>query len=596
MTMGKKESVSAHPDFAYVDFQSQHAQPPTKSRPRTIDIASFEDKELGLRRGRHLFDDGLWEATGPRIAVRQAGAGRTRGVERNDVISVPINQLFLTRPPTDDDSEEEDRQYRPFKAARKHGADIPAQIGRKAAKKHKAVNVYESEESSEELEEADTDTSQDIPESRDRRRKSAKASKTARGHRVPVAQYKHREEEDASGAEHYPVDKIPSWPAESSITGGPAIPASLLRAINSLPLSSGRLRGIGKLPFLRRNLRRAFEYKFRQATGRGQDSFEETIEGRIEVVYQLQLRDDPEPGDESDVPRQPHLYEEYKAVMDKLLCPICNLHGVFSASSLLKKHLERDHSEVGVIWEFSSESRQIILSVPHPDSDYDETTSSPPESTSVESDAEDATARWPLITPSPSRDPSRSQALSTDPVENMTVDSSPSHLKVKLRPKYHASRSPTASSQAQSSIAAPNLGPAARPPYLPHGNIQFSCRPDGPRLYDLLNTLPMDQFGVMSWFVVDKEEEIFELDDVRDEDKVMMALWSRWILLNRNKFVHDYFQGTVAFIDEYWEMIKLAAGWSALRVWLLMLVVNRFLEGSHVAKILKHYEQLAGMV
>ena len=25
----------------------------------------------------------------------------------------------------------------------------------------------------------------------------------------------------------------------------------------------------------------------------------------------------------------------------------------------------------------------------------------------------------------------------------------------------------------------------------------------------------------------------FELDDVRDEDKVMMALWNRWIILNR---------------------------------------------------------------
>ncbi|EPQ53586.1 hypothetical protein GLOTRDRAFT_116976 [Gloeophyllum trabeum ATCC 11539] len=100
----------------------------------------------------------------------------------------------------------------------------------------------------------------------------------------------------------------------------------------------------------------------------------------------------------------------------------------------------------------------------------------------------------------------------------------------------------------------------------------------------------------MSWFVIDKEEEIFELDDVRDEDKVMMALWGRWILLNRNKFVRDYYRGTIAFVDEYWEMIKLAAGWSALRVWLLMFVVNRFLDGAQVARVLKHYEKLAGVV
>jgi hypothetical protein len=43
----------------------------------------------------------------------------------------------------------------------------------------------------------------------------------------------------------------------------------------------------------------------------------------------------------------------------------------------------------------------------------------------------------------------------------------------------------------------------------------------------------MEEFGVLSWFVVDKEEEIFECDDVRDEDKVIQALWARWIVLHR---------------------------------------------------------------
>jgi hypothetical protein len=43
----------------------------------------------------------------------------------------------------------------------------------------------------------------------------------------------------------------------------------------------------------------------------------------------------------------------------------------------------------------------------------------------------------------------------------------------------------------------------------------------------------MEPFGVLAWYVIDNEEEIFECDDVRDEDKVMQALWGRWILLNR---------------------------------------------------------------
>jgi hypothetical protein len=52
-------------------------------------------------------------------------------------------------------------------------------------------------------------------------------------------------------------------------------------------------------------------------------------------------------------------------------------------------------------------------------------------------------------------------------------------------------------------------------------------------LYDLLNGLTMEHFGVLGWAVVDKEEEMFESDEVRDEDKVIQALWGRWIMLNR---------------------------------------------------------------
>jgi hypothetical protein len=58
-------------------------------------------------------------------------------------------------------------------------------------------------------------------------------------------------------------------------------------------------------------------------------------------------------------------------------------------------------------------------------------------------------------------------------------------------------------------------------------------RPTGPHLYDHLSALPLEGFGHLTWFVLDKEEETFELVDVLDEDKVMCALWGRWILLNR---------------------------------------------------------------
>jgi len=45
--------------------------------------------------------------------------------------------------------------------------------------------------------------------------------------------------------------------------------------------------------------------------------------------------------------------------------------------------------------------------------------------------------------------------------------------------------------------------------------------------------MSLEPFGVLSWVILDREEEIFEVDDVRDEDKVMQALWFRWIFLNR---------------------------------------------------------------
>ena len=83
------------------------------------------------------------------------------------------------------------------------------------------------------------------------------------------------------------------------------------------------------------------------------------------------------------------------------------------------------------------------------------------------------------------------------------------------------------------------LGPSTLYPYLPASSedgretVLYSCRPGGPRLFDLLDVLPYEPYGILDWTIIDREEELFELDDVRDEDKVMEALWSRWITLNQ---------------------------------------------------------------
>lgn len=71
---------------------------------------------------------------------------------------------------------------------------------------------------------------------------------------------------------------------------------------------------------------------------------------------------------------------------------------------------------------------------------------------------------------------------------------------------------------------------------------QYSCRPGGKRLYDLLHTdanspdYAFDYekaFGILAWQVREKEEEIYENDDIKDEYKVMHVLWMRWTMLNR---------------------------------------------------------------
>jgi hypothetical protein len=43
----------------------------------------------------------------------------------------------------------------------------------------------------------------------------------------------------------------------------------------------------------------------------------------------------------------------------------------------------------------------------------------------------------------------------------------------------------------------------------------------------------MEPYGILGWAVLDREEEIFESDDIPDEHKVMHALWGRWIFFNR---------------------------------------------------------------
>jgi hypothetical protein len=150
-----------------------------------------------------------------------------------------------------------------------------------------------------------------------------------------------------------------------------------------------------------------------------------------------------------------------------------------------------------------------------------------------------ATSRYTSVSSQSFRDPSLLNTkpkyyLPTPPRTSSVVSTNARSSTVSSRALSRASSIRTPGNPAPPPQSDP-LGPAAQYPYLPesHSDGAHSCRLGGPRLYDLLNSMSLEPFGVLAWVILDREEEIFEIDDVRDEDKVMQALWLRWIFLNR---------------------------------------------------------------
>ncbi|KAJ3733011.1 hypothetical protein DFJ43DRAFT_272692 [Lentinula guzmanii] len=316
--------------------------------------------------------------------------------------------------------------------------------------------------------------------------------------------------------------------------------------------------------------------------------------------------------------------------LDSWSCPLCHLLGELDSRQMLDSHLHWHHSGVEVFWLKEEDLEwRLILSFPVPPTSQSERSIAPyfyyasikevvdkadhniPANQSITSltleDEEDpdvdvdANVRMSPTTPVPDT-PASAMSLSF-------AELSMSSASIAFRASQGRSiavaeevqHTPSDSRYPTPPPADNPLGPAARYPYLPATSddgkivIQYSCRAGGPYLYDLLDLLPLDEFGVLSWLVLDREAEIFENEDISDESKVMHALWSRWIMLNKERFIQDYLVGTIDFVDKYWLIIHQAAGWSALRYWLMMLMVNKYLQASEVAHVLKHYEEKTGM-
>ncbi|KAJ7072398.1 hypothetical protein C8F01DRAFT_1103861, partial [Mycena amicta] len=217
--------------------------------------------------------------------------------------------------------------------------------------------------------------------------------------------------------------------------------------------------------------------------------------------------------------------QSYETTISSFECPLCRLYRPFETKEMLQVHLDKGHSDVEICWKV------------------------------------DADQGWEvelLLLPMKKEDCNLlSDSLS--PPDNNPFE------------------------------------PEARYPFLPAKSewdgpdITYSARPGGPKLYDLLGLLPLEPYGVLAWTVLEREEEIFESDEIPDTHKVMHALWARWIHTNRNVFLAGCCKGFEKFIDEYWRMMRLAAGLDALRTWLLMLMATRFLKAKEVAHLIRYY-------
>lgn len=387
---------------------------------------------------------------------------------------------------------------------------------------------------------------------------------------------------------------------------------TLIEALENISLTTIRLAKLHRLPFRLRNLRKGFLIRCESL---GIDPSRSIPPSRpVTVIYHCvaQVAEDRYP--ERQVTR---------TTMSHWRCPLCDLHGVFPTQQILSAHLRWDHVGVSFWWDMDDYTlcvqlpltRHVTLPVAShasghvpllPPSRAMTTTSTRTASTEVT----DFSSNFhnDEYTPATTQPPSRNTSVASQPfpdADKLEIKPTPIFPTGSLALSTTRSSSVTSRtlSRASSSHASGRptppprsdpLGPAAQYPYLPESNDIYSCRVGGPRLYDLLNTLPLDEFGVLAWVILDKEEEIFEIDNVRDEDKVMQALWFRWIFLNRNKFVANFFEGTKTFINNNWQMIDRAAGIAALRTWLLVLSINNFLLTSDVAVLLRHYRTLTG--
>ncbi|KAH9053177.1 hypothetical protein EDB87DRAFT_283241 [Lactarius vividus] len=365
----------------------------------------------------------------------------------------------------------------------------------------------------------------------------------------------------------------------------------MMAAFGTLSLSVAAAAHKRRLPFLRRVVKTSFRRRC-QKTGIGVDPVSRPTQA-LTVLYKLAI-DVSE--DESDNDVTVYSVHKVKLALDKLLCPLCDTLGGIYSKEMLEAHMEWDHSDVEVNWrQKQGGSWEIALELRGGEVDEWDGAESPlrqdfsyPPSPIRPLSPTD-TLRGSSVGAGELPTPARKTAEVTEALEQRDF------LKTDffLSPAFHrpfASAAVSGSAHRVPGTGDP-LGPLAVYPYFPTSgddeNILFSCRPGGPRLFDLVSRFSASEYGLTSWSLIERDEELFEIDDVRDEEKAMQALWNRWIfferryfgyfnvgyfhplILSTSRYLLDPRKTTMAFVEKFLAVIIKTAGWKGMRVWLL---------------------------
>lgn len=479
-----------------------------------------------------------------------------------------------------------------YKSVFLHKSNLPASSARKTAV---ALDLSSADED-ETLESSDSQPGSPKLLLRDRARKAAHKSVPSGLTESSSEEVEDHETDEDANDESSDEEIIQMYDSALNRNETSTIPAvesesliQLFRAFHLHTDSPYFFQQTKQLPFLLRNLRKSFRVLCR-TLGIPSTRLPEDEQGSTLVRYE-------------------HLANvSFESSLPKWFCPLCDLFGQFETREMLRIHLALDHKNVFFEWIQSAadeqqdgESWRLNVLFPEVDDNTTNDKEPVPEPISLSPSPEPRPGQSPALPrpattlPKTGPEPTSLADILFPPDEPIAtfqrLSISPHATPKKPRPNHYP-RPPPSSNR---------LGASARQPYLPAKSsfggpdIDYSTRIGGPFLFDLLQLLPLESFGVLDWMVLDREEEIFADEELEDEQKVIAALWARWIMLNRNGFVEDKVAGVKMFIDEYWRFIHLAAGWQALVYQLLVLAVYQLLKHDEIVPLITHYESLVGM-